>query len=1142
MKMQHRPNNKQSSPTMNSTTTLPRRNDNGGFIKCSRRWDGHHKQKNRPIETDHMDPTQQQAKSPEISPSRRRQRRRGRGWWDDLDEDPEKGGVIGDVEDDQDSTGTSDSTTYNNNTSAGPAAAEMVTTAVVVELTDRELQRNRTFMTIVHFVLTYPRWSFSLFLLLATSSGSRTTGNGGGVVLPTPREALQRPLETLRAVVSLESRAYLECAVHVLDESAQDRLNHTAETEWQESLDKRRHNLGQLQTRAAAMVQSCTRTTHHAQRALNQYLHQQQRQQQKSRNKNVSHASVPWIYHYANESSHPLGNRSSNSNSSNQGGRTRCTVQDRQILVGRSDNASNDHGSVDSSIYNKEQEEVKVTSWTNQIGEELSAWRLRTLDMATRLGDYAQNRSTYDYNYFVGIKLTKALELLQDWNVKVTQLQLVPSSWNGLLEKKLLEQLRTLLQGGILDVLDEARARIGILETRLQSFYVSIDSFRVEYQQLFHRLQLSLAFVKDFVPPRIKLPSYMDFSTIPRVHTLLPSPVFAMPQFASPYLPEVNLEPILTTMLQLIQAAVREVVIHDMSQTFETLLQELLEGLQALLVLEDYDPPQYTTHSGVGSDIDHDLWTLDKSNQEAQERINQLLEDSIEASRNATYWEEQILQATRGGSGGGDGGAAATLDSAAEAASNLELDETTASSASGFPNGFDGGNATSFAYLEPTFPTFTVPEVLELCFLLLFTHQWIIEIVIQFFRIVRLKQKYERNATPDLPEIDLVSEGDEKDDDEDSHNYYNESSWPLIRLALLEHLFLTPWMIVGIMLLPIALLGVFWWFPHVKQSCMDTRNGTFLARNMIAPILINKASLAGNAHYTTAEFQCRRLQRHQCALRFHESDQMYRSDLMKLHTLVAEYNETIHERDRFHRCIDLDALDQSFSTACCGLEGYSNNRDDEGSSGGHMCKEPGIPAECPIDSSTIPRSPFQPIGQILGINTLYDGEQPACWPRKWWEDFLVDSRFDCTTLFQDDMCSSLSCTGVDSARIVEATIEADCQVEMYIVKCCVLLLLALYHGIMVNLISSLAFNGVKRVRWRNLKPDGIKFRTHVAESDGKLVKGDDPKERLDRIQTALRRFQRVGQVQLILSAMLFAAWFISFFVLRRQVLERIFVV
>ena len=1021
--------------------------------------------------------------------------------------------------------------------------AEMVTTSVLVELTEEQVRRNRTFMTVVHFLLTYPRWSFSLFLLLAAG--------GGGMEWPTLNEAVQIPMANVQALVRMESQAYYQCAVHTFQQletlsheeepSAQTThahdssgpssswLHQVANRAWQTSLDRRRYNRETiLQNQVMPMVQTCHQDMQQAQQAFTQWYLLQSEQPPNSDENSVPRNTVPipWI--------NTITNITNTNNTDASFDSLVCTAQDQELLIGLSGNGSGHRGA----LWRAQEQEAQRMALTNQLHDELVAWRSRTLILATRLSDYAQNRSSYDYHYFVGAKVARALQLLQEWQVKMGQLLYdhnLALVWDDMWEPDVLAQLDMLLQTRVLNVLQDAKVRIDILETRLKSFYISLEAFRVHYQDVIERLKLSSAFVKDFLPPSVSLPSYMDLSNIPIVQGLLPTPVYALPQFDVATVPTVDLDALVHSIVHLLnRTMVHKVGLwqQQVNLSFQSLFQELLTTLEDLFTLQDYDPPKYQNDEERSNNetMNEDLDRMDQENQEAQERILQLLQEAIMVTEATTDWNEQVHQGHQ------------ALDGTA---SNLEQITKGTSEPNGFPTLEGGANTTSFDYLEPSFPTFSVPPVLELVFAIMFAHQWLVEIIIQFIRIVRLKQKYERNATPDLPEIDLVTEEDEESDSGEElegqpQAYYKDSSWSFIRLALLEHLFLTPWMMIGLFLLPFALLGVFFWFPHVKQSCIESRDGTFVARNMIAPILINKANVAGNAHYTRAEFQCRRLQRNLCSVWFHESEQLYRSDWATLQRVVKTYNESMIVGDRLGRCLDVSFLDHAFSEACCGLEGYSgSSHDAQQAFEGMSCQGPGIPELCPIDNVTLPPSAFPPIGQLLGRG----GEETAlasCWPSGWWEDLLVDSRFDCTELLDDSLCGGQSCSGVNSDRILEATIEADCQVELYVVKCCVLVLLALYHGVMVNLITSLAFNGVKRIRWRKLKPNGIKFRTHVDEADGELVKGSDPQDRLDRIQLALRRFQRVGQIQIVLSVVLFVAWLVSFLVLRWQVHQRLF--
>jgi hypothetical protein len=255
----------------------------------------------------------------------------------------------------------------------------------------------------------------------------------------------------------------------------------------------------------------------------------------------------------------------------------------------------------------------------------------------------------------------------------------------------------------------------------------------------------------------------------------------------------------------------------------------------------------------------------------------------------------------------------------------------------------------------------------------------------------------------------------------------------------------------------------------------------------MSPLLINQANVPGNAYYTAAEAQCQGNQRRICSGMFAESDALYRNDLALLFSSNVRYNQSTDTLGILDRCIETDFLDIQFESSCCGLEGCGT-----GVAGGNLL--------CPIDNSTQPAASFRPLGEYLSNSACQS--ETTDW-------VLQDSRFDCDAL--QGTCSVASCTGVDSDLIQFLSIEADCQVETYVIKCCLLVLLALYHAIMVNLCSTLAFNGVKHLRWRSLRPDGITFRTQINE-DGELVKGGDRDERSARIAIAMKRFELIGWV------------------------------
>ena len=70
------------------------------------------------------------------------------------------------------------------------------------QATSLRTQDSRTNMAILHFIMTSPKWSITLFLFLAAKT----------FPIPTPRDAIQKPLERLRLAYALESSSYQQYA------------------------------------------------------------------------------------------------------------------------------------------------------------------------------------------------------------------------------------------------------------------------------------------------------------------------------------------------------------------------------------------------------------------------------------------------------------------------------------------------------------------------------------------------------------------------------------------------------------------------------------------------------------------------------------------------------------------------------------------------------------------------------------------------------------------------------------------------------------------------------------------------------------------------------------------------------------------
>lgn len=858
-------------------------------------------------------------------------------------------------------------------------------------LTDAQVRRNRCHMTIIRYVISYPRWSFSLFLLLARLTLPQ---------LSMPSVGVEAPLRALNHLVALEAEAYADC-VRMAFEHTQPRLvNRTLQQENKRIEVLQKNNRGRLQ-RAREISRSCSDTTRSTRRALLQ--------------------SPSDIVRLQNDTAS-------------------CSLSDRTKLR---------------ELLLQSQDETAESS----LQDAASAWDLyldSTQDSLSRINQYAKARAQYDYEYFVGIHAS--VDLLNDFELSLSGISMD--------DLGILEQLRALLQA-IIDALRDAHARVRLMQVRLELFHASMLNLHLHYTDVFGRFRLAADFVRDFVPNFISLPPFFDVSGLPTPDILLPVS-FTVPDYTAG-LPDIDtlIAEYLKQLVKLIEKVIVQVATTVAEETREA-VEALLEALRELLTLEDYIPPKYV---GSYSDIEtpeDEMKHLDELGKTSKKKALSSLEKK-----------------------------AKTIDDYDQPAPTLPADLNYTSSSS-------DREARQFGYLKLQLPPFSLPGLFRTLFAWVFIHNWIVDLVLQFLRLWKLKRKYERNAQPHLPEIDYR----EEDDKEEEKEKEASQSTTQAKANVLK-LFLSPWMALALVMLPVAGIYLGIYLPHVYSKCVATREGTFVARYFVAPLQINNANLVGNALYTTGEIACRRRHRAICNRQFGESDFVYRQDVAAWQTMFNEWNHSQETSGLMRRCIDTESIDQVFWNSCCGLERYGtecimNNQTK------HLC---------PIDNTTYPPAAFHPVGDYLSNH--------ACQV-----DFetLPDARFDCRVM--EDLCSAVPCNGVDSHLIQMFTVEAVCQVEVYIMGCCFWVLSAVYHMIAVGMGCSQLLSGVICVRWRSLRPDGLLVRMHMRES-GELIRGKELKDRQAHIAIALRQYERTGWMQIVFGSMILLLWFISFCVLRR---------
>lgn len=510
---------------------------------------------------------------------------------------------------------------------------------------------------------------------------------------------------------------------------------------------------------------------------------------------------------------------------------------------------------------------------------------------------------------------------------------------------------------------------------------------------------------------------------------------------------------------------------REASYQSQRAVEALMDVLRELMTLEDYDPPRYEEIAGRSFDEDNQL-LLDKG-EEAKLVLREALAGKVPLGFDQQYGQSVLTN---------------------------EPFNTSK---------FDGSSTAFFTYLEPSFPSLHIPMLLETLFQFLVANQWAIEMIVQLVRLWRLRKKYERNALPDLPQVEYNSYEEDEDEDSTSNQQGNAA---LLQLALMKHL-MTPWMALGLIAFPLCVAIVSLWFPYVHMKCFDSKDGTFVAHNILAPVLINRANIAGYNLHVMADLECRKTQRRLCEELHTGYGKFYRADKLALQSLRRQWDDAWNVTNLVRRCVQVDWMDNDMSVACCGLEGYDF----------YQCASDQQTTLCPINHKGVdPPSSFRPIGDYMDDQSLVPGLQP-------WN--IGEAELECESFM--NICDNVSsCGGVDTSLIRHYSVEADCRVEAYVILCCIFVLLALYNAIMCNLCSTLFFNGVKRILWRKLRPEGIQFTTFMTE-DGQLVYGGDPNERSAKVRRAMSQFELVGRIQCALSIVLFLLWLISFFVVRR---------
>lgn len=696
-----------------------------------------------------------------------------------------------------------------------------------------------------------------------------------------------------------------------------------------------------------------------------------------------------------------------------------------------------------------------VMATDNQVSLCFDAYLSSSQESLDRIANYSQALAVYNYDYFVGVKIQTTLNLLANLSVPTLAL---PST-------NVLPQLTALLQD-IINALNDMEGRVQLLTVTLNQYKVSLDNVFANYLALYAAALSLEANIKNLWPNTLRFPDglKLDLTGISAPDLLKPD--IPLPQFASP-LPDVNLlvSNFLNQAVQLINQLVEDAA-SSMESQVRMLLEDLKNQLTLSLSLKDYHPPKYVgSHVGI-NDVDGEIQYL----------------HALGVST-----EQQVLT---------------SLSNMHTALANVSSQAPTTPSHVNVTSPTFADSSSGFDYFDIGIPYLVIPSFLLAIWAVLVRYCYVVEFALQLGHIFKQKQKFEKNVTPDLPDVDfeVTDGGDVDNSDKKEKKWYGQLGSFATELVACASPFAV---YVGVGLLIPFWIVFFIWSPHVSKSCVYSRNGTVFANDMIYPYLANKAGLAGNLYLTKSEFQCQQRRQSVCNTEYADSDLTYRQNENSLSASQNSFLHSVGVTDVFDRCIEIDMVDNAFATDCCGLEGYS----DEG------CDARQKKYLCPIDNTAFPPTAFLPIGNYLS--------DQACHNAGTWDFALADSRFNCNVL--QDLCTASQCNGVNQDLLLAVAIHADCKIESYLVRLCQWFFVVLLFRLFIQTFSVLLRNAIKQLFWRSLAPSEFKLKTQINEA-GELIKGKSRRERSKYIENALRRYERSGWIKLFCAFMVFSTF------------------
>jgi hypothetical protein len=300
-----------------------------------------------------------------------------------------------------------------------------------------------------------------------------------------------------------------------------------------------------------------------------------------------------------------------------------------------------------------------------------------------------------------------------------------------------------------------------------------------------------------------------------------------------------------------------------------------------------------------------------------------------------------------------------------------------------------------------------------------------------------------------------------------------------------------------------------------KEGCVTgAANGTFLSNNLYS-VAYNYAAADGNEELFNGLSDFNVAKADYCSTYAASTQAQQSEDALFIQSLKAAQRTTRDDAFLMRQCVDEAAMDDAFTRACCGAQGYE------------ACSAYGTDdswfnasAACPFNH--LAQAPFEPVGTYLG--------EPACLLPAAWSDWaLKDAVFYCSKVPD---CAS-TCGGPSQPLLRTVTEQCGCSAEWLVHAAFLRSAIGAVVYLLLNASRATLLAGLCKLLWRYLSPGVFTYKATCDHRGNVLAPrgteqfhaftgpGGSLKQELDR---TLKRFTNKAWLQICAAAAMHALW------------------